>query len=66
MEIFNKILHSYAMYCCTKIVEILKCSFQKKVMALCLRVQYFLANPVASKKELSFFTSSLKLLILFW
>ena len=38
MKIFNKILHCYAMYYVI--------SFQKKVMALCLRVQFFLANPV--------------------
>ena len=47
MEIFNKILHSYAKYCRKEMVKILKCYLiPKKVMALCLRVQYFLANPV--------------------
>ena len=47
MEIFNKILHSYAMYCRKEMVKIEKVIlFQKKVMALCLRVQFFFANPV--------------------
>ena len=47
MEIFNKILQSYAMYCRKEMVKILKCYLiPKKVMALCLRVQFFLANPV--------------------
>ena len=35
------------MYCREEMVEILKCYLiPKKVMALCLRVQFFLANPV--------------------
>ena len=47
MEIFNKILHSYVMYCRKEIVKILKCYLiQKKVMAHCLRVQFFFANPL--------------------
>ena len=47
MEIFNKILHSYAMYCRKEMVKILKSyRIPKKVMTLCLRVQFFLANPV--------------------
>ena len=47
MEIFNKILHIYAMYCRKEMVKILKCYLiPKKVMALCLRVQFFLANHV--------------------
>ena len=42
MEIFNKILHSYAMYYRKEMVKILKCYLiPKKVMALCLRVQFF-------------------------
>ena len=47
MEIFNKILHSYAMYCRKEMIKILRCYLiPKKVMTLCLRVQFFLANPV--------------------
>ena len=47
MEIFNKILHSYAIYCRKEMVKIFKCYLiQKKVMTLCPRVQFFLANPV--------------------
>ena len=36
------------MYCCEKMVKILRCYLipKKKVMAVCLRVQFFLANPV--------------------
>ena len=35
------------MYCRREMVKILKCYLiPKKVMALCLRVQFFLANPV--------------------
>ena len=43
MEIFNKILHSYAMYCRKEMVKNFKMlsHFKKKVMALCLRVQFF-------------------------
>ena len=42
MEIFNKILHSYAMYCRKEMVKILKCYLiPKRVMAICLRVQFF-------------------------
>ena len=47
MEIFKKNLHSYAMYCRKEMVKLLKCYLiPKKVMALCLRVQFFLANAV--------------------
>ena len=42
-----KILNSYAIYRCKKMVKILNCYLDaKKVMALCLRVQFFLANSV--------------------
>ena len=35
------------MYCRKKMVKILKCYLiPKKFMALCVRVQFFLANPV--------------------
>ena len=35
------------MYCRKEMVKILKCYLiPKKAMALCLRVQFFLANPV--------------------
>ena len=38
---------SYAIYHCKKMVKILNCHlYAKKVMALFLRVQFFLANPV--------------------
>ena len=38
------------MYCRKEMVKILDCYLiPKKVMALCLRVQYFLANPVYSR-----------------
>ena len=40
MEIFNKILHSYAMYCRKEMVKILKCYLIPK-KALCLTVQFF-------------------------
>ena len=47
MNIFNKILHNYAMCCRKEMVKILKCYLiPKKVMAICPRVQFFLANPV--------------------
>ena len=47
MEISNKILHSYAIYCRKEMVKIFKCYLiPKKVMTLCPRVQFFLANPV--------------------
>ena len=37
------------MYCREKMIRILKCYLiPKKVMAFCLRVQFFLANPVFS------------------
>ena len=42
MEIFNKILQSYAIYCQKEMVKILKCYLiPKKVITLCLRVQFF-------------------------
>jgi len=47
MEIFNKILHSYAIYCRKEIVKILKCYLiPKKVLTLGPKVQFFLANSV--------------------
>jgi len=53
MEIFNKILHSYAIYCHKEMVKILKCYLiSKKVMTLCPKVQFFLANPVRSNASL--------------
>ena len=61
MEIFNKILHSYAMYCRKEVVKILKCYLiPKKVMTLCLRVQFFLANPVYCQYKLIFFDGTIK------
>ena len=49
LEFHCKILNSYAIYRCKKMVKILNCYlFAKKVMALCLREQFFLANPVYS------------------
>ena len=42
LEIHCKILKSYAIYRCKKMVKILNRYFYaKKVMALCLRVQFF-------------------------
>ena len=42
LEFHCKILNSYAIYCCKKMVKILNCYlYVKKVMALCLRVQFF-------------------------
>ena len=47
MEIFNKILHSYAIYCRKEMVKIFKCYLiPKKVTTLCPRVQFLLANSV--------------------
>ena len=47
LEFHCEILNSYAIYRCKKMVKILTCYlYAKKVMALCLRVQFFLANPV--------------------
>ena len=47
MEIWIKTLHSYAIYCRKEMVKILKrYLIPKKVMTLCPRVQFFLANPV--------------------
>ena len=47
LEFNCKILNSYAIYRCKKMVKILNCYLNaKKVMALCLRVQFFLANAV--------------------
>ena len=45
MEIFNNILLSYAMYCCKKMVKILKCYLiiPKKSLS---KGSIFLANPV--------------------
>ena len=52
LEFYCKILNSYAIYRCKKMIKILNCYLHaKKVMALCLRVQFFLANPVYSKCE---------------
>ena len=46
MKSFNKILHSYAMYCRKEKVKSFKCYLiPKKVIALCLRVQYFFGQP---------------------
>ena len=42
LEFHCKILSSYAIYRCKKVVKILNCYlYAKKVMALCLRVQFF-------------------------
>ena len=42
LEFHCKILNSYAIYCCKKMVKILNCNlYAKKIMALCLRVQFF-------------------------
>ena len=50
LEFHCKILNSNAIYRCKKMVKILNCYLNaKKVMALCLRVQFFLANPVFNK-----------------
>ena len=47
LEFHCKILTSYAIYRCKKMVKILNCHLcAKKVTALFLRVQFFLANPV--------------------
>ena len=47
LEFHCKILNSYAIYRCKKMVKIFNCYFYaKKVIALCLRVQFFLANSV--------------------
>ena len=47
LEFHRKILNSYAIYRCKKMVKILNCYlYAKKVMTLCLRVQLFLADPV--------------------
>ena len=47
LEFHCKILNSYAIYHCKKVVKILNCYFYaKKVMALSIRMQFFLANPV--------------------
>ena len=47
MEIFYKILHSYAIYCRKEMVKIFKCYLisKKKVMTLCPRVQFFFCKP---------------------
>ena len=48
LEFHCKILNSYAIYHCKKMVKILNCYlYAKRVTALCLRVQFFLANPVS-------------------
>ena len=58
MKIFNKILHSNAMYCRKEMVKILKCYLiPKKVIALCLREQFFLANPVLLQNKTRHFTA---------
>ena len=55
METFNKILHSYAIYCRKKTVKIFKCYLiPKKVMTHCPRMQFFLANPVQYKLRVVF------------
>ena len=48
LEFYGKILNSYAIYRCKKMVKILNCYLyaKKKVLAICRRVQFFLANPV--------------------
>ena len=47
MEIFNKILHSYAMYCRKEMVKILKCYLiPKKSYGTWYKGAIFLANPV--------------------
>ena len=47
MEIFNKILHSYAMYCRKEVVKILKMlSHSKKSYGTLSKGAIFLANPV--------------------
>ena len=47
LEFHCKILNSFAIYRCKEVVNFLNCYlYAKKVMALCLRVQFFLANPV--------------------
>ena len=40
------------MYCHKEMVKILKCYLiPKKMLSLCLRMQFFLANPVDAKFE---------------
>ena len=47
MEIFNKILHSYAIYCCKEMVKILKCYLiPKKSYDTLSTGAIFLANTV--------------------
>ena len=47
MEIFNKILHSYAIYCRKEMVKILKCYLiPKKRYDTLSKGAIFLANPV--------------------
>ena len=42
MEIFNKILRSYVIYCRKEMAKILKCYLiPKQVMTLCPKVQFF-------------------------
>ena len=49
MEIFNKILHSYAIYCRKKMVKIFKCYLiPKKSYDTLSESAIFLANPVYS------------------
>ena len=47
LEFHCKILNCHAIYRCKRMVKILNCYlYAKKVMALCLKVQFYLANPV--------------------
>ena len=47
MEIFNKILHNYAMFCRKEMVKILKCYLiSKKSYGTLSKGAIFLANPV--------------------
>ena len=49
MEIFNKIVHSYAMYCHKEMVKILKCYLiPKKSYDTLSKGTIFLANPAYS------------------
>ena len=46
MKIFNKILHSYAMYCRKEMVKILKCYLIPKKSYTLSKGAIFLANAV--------------------
>ena len=54
METFNKILHSYAIYCRKEMVKIFKCYLiPKKSYNTLSKSAIFLANPVERKNTIA-------------